>query len=109
MKASVLIGPKTSEVRDVPVPEIGTNDVLLKVKACGVCRSELEQWLGQEDGQQWQSKEEEGSPYPIILGHEPSGVIEDVMLDMNLNPRPVIFLSGDNTTLAVAMASGIKG
>ncbi len=77
MKASVLIGPQTSEVRDVPVPEIGSNDVLIRVKACGVCRSELEQWLGKEGGQEWQSKEEDSS-HPVILGHEPAGVIEEV-------------------------------
>jgi 2-desacetyl-2-hydroxyethyl bacteriochlorophyllide A dehydrogenase len=68
MKASVLTAPRTSEIQEVPVPETGPNDVLIRVKACGVCRSELEKWQGKREGLQ----------YPIIMGHEPAGVIEEL-------------------------------
>ena len=78
MKASVLIGPKKSIVQEVANPQIGANDVLLQVKACGVCRSELQQWLGTEGGQDWQERGEG----PIILGHEPSGIIADLRRDV---------------------------
>ncbi len=68
MKASFLLSPRISEVRETPIPQIGSKDVLIRVKACGVCRSELEKWQGKR----------EGLKYPIIMGHEPSGIIEDV-------------------------------
>ena len=68
MRASVLVGPEMSEVREVPVPSVGENDVLVRVEACGVCFSEFHDW----------NREQEGSAYPLSMGHEPSGVIERV-------------------------------
>ena len=68
MRASVLVGPERSEVREVPIPPVGENDVLVRVEACGVCFSEFHTWHG----------EEEGSAYPQRMGHEPSGVVERV-------------------------------
>ncbi len=41
MKAAVLYGPGDLRVEDVPVPEVGAEDILLRVKACGICGSEL--------------------------------------------------------------------
>ena len=37
MKAVVLCGKGKVEYRDVPKPEIGEDDILLEVKACGIC------------------------------------------------------------------------
>jgi threonine dehydrogenase-like Zn-dependent dehydrogenase len=51
-------------VREVPIPEIGDEDVLIRVIVCGVCASELPKWMnGFGDGN-------------YILGHEPVGYIE---------------------------------
>jgi L-iditol 2-dehydrogenase len=38
--------PLSVELRDVPVPEIGETDVLLRVGAVSVCGSDLHQWRG---------------------------------------------------------------
>lgn len=57
--------PYSVEFREVPLPEIGENDVLLAVKAVGICGSDLHQWCGHPS---WQIH------YPVILGHEFSGV-----------------------------------
>ena len=54
------------ELREVPVPEIGDRDVLLKTEAVSVCGSDLHQWLG---GISWTVN------YPCILGHEFGGTI----------------------------------
>ena len=51
------------ELNEVPVPDIGPNDVLMKVYAAGVCGSDL---LIQEDRHFYQA--------PVTLGHEFSGV-----------------------------------
>ena len=58
--------PLSVELRDVPLPEIGENDVLLKVGAVSVCGSDLHQWRGSHS---WHVN------YPCILGHEFSGTI----------------------------------
>ena len=75
MKAAVFEGPpgswpdKPMTIREVDVPEIGSHDVLVRVAACGLCRTDLE-YL----------KEGLHPPKapPLILGHEPSGIIEEV-------------------------------
>lgn len=41
MKSVVVTGPDTVEVREVDVPETGPSDVLVRVKACGVCGTDL--------------------------------------------------------------------
>jgi propanol-preferring alcohol dehydrogenase len=53
------------ELVDVPVPEPGSGEVLIKVLACGVCRTELDQIEGRIAPPK----------LPIILGHQPVGVI----------------------------------
>ena len=42
MKQLTMAGPGTSVLEEVPVPEIGPDEVLVRMKYCGVCRSELE-------------------------------------------------------------------
>jgi L-iditol 2-dehydrogenase len=58
--------PLSVEMRDVPIPEIGETDVLLRVGAVSVCGSDLHQWRGSHG---WQVN------YPCILGHEFAGTI----------------------------------
>jgi len=55
------------EVRDVPVPSIGDSEVLIDVKACGICGTDLHIYHDE-------------FPYypPVILGHEFSGTIAAV-------------------------------
>ena len=58
--------PHSVELREVPWPEIGPDDVLLDVAAVGVCGSDLHQWTAEHS---WPVN------YPVILGHEFSGRI----------------------------------
>ena len=58
--------PRSVEMRDVPVPEIGAEDVLLAVRAVGVCGSDLHQYYGTPS---WKVN------YPVVLGHEFAGVV----------------------------------
>jgi alcohol dehydrogenase/L-iditol 2-dehydrogenase len=57
------------ELRDVPVPDIGPDDVLLDVQAVGVCGSDLHMWTCQHS---WSVN------YPCVLGHEFGGVIHSM-------------------------------
>jgi len=54
------------ELRELPRPEPGPEDVLLAVQAVGVCGSDLHQWTASHS---WKVN------YPIVLGHEFGGVI----------------------------------
>jgi alcohol dehydrogenase/L-iditol 2-dehydrogenase len=58
--------PLSVELREVPIPEIGERDVLLRVGAVSVCGSDLHQWRGSHG---WPVN------YPCILGHEFAGTI----------------------------------
>ena len=67
MRLAVLTGPRRFEITEVAPPEPGRGQVVVAVKACGVCASELESWTGRSE-----------PAYPLSLGHEVSGVVSDV-------------------------------
>ncbi|MCL4505593.1 MAG: zinc-binding dehydrogenase [Chloroflexi bacterium] len=67
MKAVRLIEPQRPlQMQEIPVPEIGVNDVLVRVQAAGICHSDAHYRAGT-------SRVE---PLPMTLGHEVAGVIE---------------------------------
>ena len=61
--------PNSVELREVPVPEIGEEDVLLAVQAVGVCGTDIHLAYQQNTGKM---------KYPVIMGHEFGGVIAQV-------------------------------
>jgi threonine dehydrogenase-like Zn-dependent dehydrogenase len=66
VKIAVLRAPQTFEIEEVDVPAVGSEQVLVRVVASGVCASELETWLvGPDPGE------------PRYLGHEVSGVVAE--------------------------------
>lgn len=65
MKALVLEEYKELVYKDVPDPEIGPCDVLVRVKACGICGSDVHGFDGSTGRR---------IP-PVIMGHEASGII----------------------------------
>jgi threonine dehydrogenase-like Zn-dependent dehydrogenase len=73
--AMVLTKPKTLEPREFARPAIGADDGLLRIEACGICGSDYEQYEGA------QPPHEDYTPYPVIPGHEPLGVIEAIGAD----------------------------
>jgi alcohol dehydrogenase/L-iditol 2-dehydrogenase len=58
--------PHSVELRELPVPAIGEDDVLFKVQAVGICGSDLHQYTGK---QSWAVN------YPVVLGHEFAGFV----------------------------------
>jgi propanol-preferring alcohol dehydrogenase len=74
MKAMVLESPgKPLVLKDVPVPEPDENQVLIKIHACGVCRTDLHI----VDGELTNPK------LPLIIGHEIVGSIEKLGKNVN--------------------------
>ena len=68
MKALVLKAYNEFSYEEVPEPEIGVDEVLVRVKACGICGSDVHGMDGSTGRR---------IP-PIIMGHEAAGVIERV-------------------------------
>ncbi len=68
MKALVYTKPYCFEYSDFPDPAVGDDDVLIRVRACGICGSDVHGSTG---------KTGRRIP-PLIMGHEAAGVIEDV-------------------------------
>jgi len=68
VKISQVIGPRTSEVIEVPDPAPGDGQVLVQVVASGVCTSDLAPWREGPD-----PKTGRGDGKPIRLGHEVTG------------------------------------
>ena len=63
MKAAFVSGPAEVQIKNVERPRVGNGEILVTMRACGVCGSDLEKIYGKY------------SQPSMKLGHEPSGVI----------------------------------
>lgn len=61
MRAGVFTGAATIELRDLPIPQPGPGQVLLKVLGCGVCGTDYHIFHGELT---------DGVVPPVVLGHE---------------------------------------
>jgi L-iditol 2-dehydrogenase len=66
VKAALLQGTGRVRVEDVPVPEAGPGEVVVGMRACGLCGSDLEKIRGSY------------TAAPPVIGHEAVGVVTDV-------------------------------
>jgi len=67
MKAVRVHQPGHYSIDEVPMPQCGPRDALVKVAACGICGSDLH-------FVNWGTRREDGKP--MALGHEATGVVE---------------------------------
>jgi len=65
MKAAVYYSLDNILIEDMPTPKIGAKEILVQMKACGICGSDLMEWYLK-------------TRTPLVLGHEPSGVVAKV-------------------------------
>jgi len=87
MKAAVQYGLRDIRVEEVKTPKLGSGDVLLRVRACGICGSDLHQY-------KLNLYPELGIPAGagIILGHEFSGEVAqlgDGVEDLRVGDRVI--------------------
>ena len=93
MKAAVFYGPNQPlKVEEVPIPEISSGEILVKVAACGLCHTDLHYI-------------DHGVPTfkkpPLILGHEISGIVDKI------SPDVTGFNVGDRVLLPAVMSCGV--
>jgi propanol-preferring alcohol dehydrogenase len=78
------------EMRDIPIPTIGPREVLVKVKAAGICRSDMHYRAGVSLV----------SSLPMTLGHEVAGVVEQVGAEVKT------LAAGDRVSLHYQLSCG---
>lgn len=62
MKAAVYHRQGDIRIEQIAVPEIDDDEILVEMKACGICGSDLMDWYLK-------------SRAPLVLGHEPAGIV----------------------------------
>jgi L-iditol 2-dehydrogenase len=65
MKVAKLYSFNNIRIENIPIPEIGSGDALMKTKASGICSGDVMQWYIEKKA-------------PLVLGHEPAGEIVGV-------------------------------
>jgi threonine dehydrogenase-like Zn-dependent dehydrogenase len=68
-RAVVQVGDHRFEMQSFDLPKIGAEDALMKIEACGICGSDVDQYDGKLNGV---------LRLPMIPGHEPLGIIEEI-------------------------------
>ena len=66
MKAAIVKSNSNIEIKNIEKPPVGPGDILVKMRACGICGSDVEKVFGKY-----------GQP-SMRLGHEPAGIITQV-------------------------------
>ncbi|HXZ88312.1 MAG TPA: zinc-binding dehydrogenase [Candidatus Binataceae bacterium] len=69
-RAVVQVGDRQFEIQQFDLPSVGSDDALIRVEACGICGSDVDQYDGKLNGM--------GLRLPVIPGHEPVGIIEEI-------------------------------
>jgi L-iditol 2-dehydrogenase len=77
MKAAVLTAPGKIKIQELETPSINRNEVLVKLKYCGICTLEQRLYTGAMK-----------IGYPVIPGHEASGQVVEVGKDVISDVKP---------------------
>tara|TARA_Y100000588_G_scaffold387782_1_gene486386 strand:- start:2499 stop:3488 length:990 start_codon:yes stop_codon:yes gene_type:complete len=70
MMTAEIQGPRRLDVNRVPIPEVGADDALLRIHACGICGSDVHRYLVDAYGSRFR--------YPLNSGHEFAGEVVTV-------------------------------
>lgn len=83
MQGVVFVGERRIEMRSFPDPSPGPGEVVLEIKASGMCGSDLKFYRAAAG--EGSKSLGFGSAEPVIAGHEPCGVV--VAVGANVNPK----------------------
>ena len=83
-------------LEDIPVPDIQPDEILVNVKACGMCRSDVQLIDGY-------FRKYADIPTPITMGHEITGVVSKIG---SIVPKASGFKEGDHVVVAPGWGDG---
>jgi threonine dehydrogenase-like Zn-dependent dehydrogenase len=84
-RVAQLVGPKQFEVIEEELQPLKANEYLVKILSVGLCHSEIPAYLGKSTiavNNKGEYIKDEDMRYPIQLGHEPIGIVEEVGKDL---------------------------
>jgi propanol-preferring alcohol dehydrogenase len=84
-------------LEDIPVPDIQPDEILVNVKACGMCRSDVQLVDGY-------FRKYADIPTPITLGHEITGIVHKIG---GVVPKVAGFQEGDHVVVAPGWGDGV--
>jgi len=90
MKQQIMVEPGKIEFREIPVPDLKENEVLIRIMRLGICGSDIHVYQGNHPH----------TPYPVTQGHEVSGKIEKV------GSKITKFKPGDKVTIQPQVVCG---
>jgi len=90
MKALLLTAPSKLELVDFPEPNPAADEVVVRIRACGICGSDIHGWDGSTGRRRT----------PLIMGHEASGEI------VATGPRVKAWRAGDRVTFDSTISCG---
>jgi L-iditol 2-dehydrogenase len=79
MRAAVLYDVDDIRIEDRPVPELNDGDILVRTQASGICSGDVMGWYIKKKA-------------PLVLGHEPSGIVESVRGETTFAPGDRVFV-----------------
>lgn len=86
-KAAMLTSLKNFDIKEFPIPELGDDDILVKIEGCGICGTDAHEYKNDPFGL-----------IPVVLGHEGTGEIvkmgknvkkDSAGVDLNLGDKVV--------------------
>lgn len=83
-KVAVLVGTKKIDIKELPVPAINDDEILVRVEGCGICGTDVHEY--------------KGDPFhyiPIQLGHEGTGTIVKIGKNVQKDYRGKSLSMGD--------------
>ena len=69
-RALVQVADRRFEIQSFEIPRAAADDAVMRVEACGLCGSDVDQYDGKLNGM--------GLKLPVIPGHEPIGIVEQI-------------------------------
>ena len=91
MRAALLHENLEISIGDVEKPELKNHEILMKVRSCGVCATDVKKFTGKSSTPN----------FPFILGHEPAGTIAAIGSEVNTDLKV-----GDRAAIAPVIVCG---
>ncbi len=83
MKVAKLYSFNDIRIEDMPIPQIGHREAMIKTKACGICSGDVMPWYIEKKA-------------PIVIGHESVGEIVELGKELSaISHQPSAFKKGD--------------